>query len=69
METIVKVICCIILAANGKVEERYFTLNRSDKDECFYEIHKSEAIYIKNTHHIPVDTQVIKTKPFILARR
>ncbi len=44
METIVKVICCIILAANGKVEERYFTLNRSDKDECFYEIQKSEAI-------------------------
>ena len=69
METIIKVICCVILAANGTVEERYFTLNRSDKHECFYEIVKSEAIYIKNIHHVPVDTQIIKTKPFILTRK
>lgn len=69
METIIKVICCVILAANGVSEERYFTLNRSDKEECFYEIHKSEAVYIKNTFHIPIDTQVIKTKPFTIARR
>ena len=69
METIIKVICCVILAANGTTEERYFTLNRSDKHECFYEIHKSEAVYIKNTYHVPVDTQVIKTKYFNLSTR
>ena len=61
METIIKIIFCVVMTA-GETQERYFTLTKVDNEKCFYEIHKSEAYYIKKTFHVPVDTQVINTK-------
>jgi hypothetical protein len=61
METIIKVICCIVLTTNSK-KENYYSIVKDDRYICFYEIHKSEAFYIKNTLHLPIDTQYVESK-------
>ncbi len=62
METILKIICSVMLLSDGSQNISHYKLSYQQGYFCFDEITKEQAIYFNNTELVPIDTQYVKTK-------